>query len=175
MTPLPAMAVVAPLMAWGLYRRIHRNLARQKVVAWRLLLRSAVLATLLVALLLWPAFDPRMAASLAGGVLLGAPLALLGLRHTRFEVTPQGPYFTPNRILGVVISTLFVGRMLYRMIVLSPDLLAVGGSAASPALLAAASRTPLTLALLGLVIGYFITYCMGVLRTSRRLPPPAPL
>lgn len=169
------MAVVAPLMAWGFYRRIHRNLARQKVVAWRLMLRSAVLATLFVTLLLWPAFDPLMALSLAGGMLLGAPLALLGLRHTRFEVTPQGPYFTPNRILGVAISTLLIGRLLYRLIVRYPELQAQAGPAASPAMLATGSRTPLTLALLGLVIGYFVTYCMGVLRTSRRLPPPAPI
>ena len=172
MIHLPALALAAPVMLYGFYRRIHRNIARQKVQAWRLLLRSGVLMTLLVALLLWPSFDPAMAAATLGGVIIGAPLALLGLRHTRFEMTTDGHYFTPNRILGVAISMLFIGRIIYRMIVLSPmiDAAQRNGTALSPLAFAAGTRSPLTLALLGVVIGYFTTYCLGVLLTSRRLP-----
>ena len=178
MIHVPALAVAAPIMLYGFYRRIHRNIARQKVQAGRLLLRSSALMLLFAALLLWPSFDPAMAAATLGGVVIGAPLALFGLRHTRFEVMPDGHYFTPNRILGVAISMLFIGRIVYRMIVLYPMLETQqkAGQAASPLMFAGGPRSTLTLALLGLVIGYFTTYCLGVLLTARRLeaaPPPA--
>lgn len=171
MIHVPALAVAAPLMMWGMYRRVHRNIARQKITAWRLLMRSTVLSILFVVLLLWPAFDPVMAASQVAGVVTGALFALLGLRHTRFEQMPDGHYYTPNPILGVAVSMLFIGRMIYRIIVLYPALAAAqhadGPIAAQ--MLNAGPRSALTIALFGVVIGYFTIYCLGVLRTSRRM------
>lgn len=171
MIHVPALAIAVPLMGWGMYRRVHRNIARQKITAWRLLMRSAVLSILFVVLLLWPAFDPLMAASQAAGVVIGALFALLGLRHTRFEQMPDGHYYRPNPILGVAVSMLFIGRMIYRMIVLYPALAAAqkADSPITSQMLNAGPRSALTIALLGVVIGYFTTYCLGVLRTSRRM------
>lgn len=175
MIHVPALVVAAPLMLYGFYRRIHRNIARQKVQAWRLLLRSAVLLTAGGVLLFNYAGDPLMAAALAGGGVIGLPLALLGLRHTRFETAADGHYFTPNRILGVAISTIFIGRLIYRFIVLYPAMQAAqsAGTPITPATLMTGASSALTLALFGLVIGYFTTYCIGVLLTARKLAPPA--
>jgi hypothetical protein len=158
-------------MAWGMYRRVHRNIARQKIRAWRLIMRSTVLGILCVVLLMWPSFDPLMAVAEIAGVVAGALFAMLGLRHTRFEQVPDGHYFTPNAILGVAISMLFIGRMIYRIIVLYPTLAAAQQADApiTSQMLNAGPRSALTIALLGVVIGYFTTYCLGVLRTSRQM------
>ena len=171
MIHVPALAVVTPLMAWSMYRRVHRNIALQKITAWRLIMRSTVLGILCVVLLLWPSFDPLMAAAEISGVVVGVLFAMLGLRHTRFEQMPDGHYFTPNAILGVAVSMLFIGRMIYRIIVLYPTLAAAQqtGAPITSQMLNAGPRSALTIALLGVVIGYFTTYCLGVLRTSRRM------
>ena len=171
MIHVPALAIAVPLMGWGMYRRVHRNIARQKVTAWRLLMRTTVLSILFVVLLFWPSFDPLMAAAEAVGVVIGALFALLGLRHTRFEQMPDGHYFTPNPILGVAVSMLFIGRMIYRIIVLYPTLAAAQqtDSPMTTQMLNAGPRSALTIALLGVVIGYFTIYCLGVLRTSRQM------
>jgi len=107
-------------------------------------------------------------------VIIGGLFALLGLRHTRFEQMPDGHYFTPNAILGVAVSMLFIGRMIYRIIVLYPTLAAAQQSdtAITAQMLNAGPRSALTIALLGVVIGYFTIYCLGVLRTSRRMVAP---
>lgn len=175
MIHLPAMAAAAPLMLWGMYRRVHRNVARQKAVAWRLMMRATVLSILFVVLLFWPAFDPLMAASQAAGALVGVAFAGWGLRLTRFERMPDGCYFKPNPILGAAVSMLFIGRMIYRVVVLYPALSAVqkSGGDVTAQMLNSGSRSALTIALLGVVMGYFSIYCLGVLRTSRQAQLPA--
>ncbi|MES2491141.1 MAG: hypothetical protein V4607_15245 [Pseudomonadota bacterium] len=174
MIHVPALAIAAPLMMWGMYRRVHRNIARQKITGWRLITRSTVLGILFVVLLLWPSFDPVMALAEVAGVIAGALFAILGLRLTRFEQMPDGHYFTPNAILGVAVSMLFVGRMIYRIIVLYPALAAAqqSDSPITAQMLNAGPRSALTIALLGIVIGYFCVFCLGVLRTSRRMVNP---
>jgi hypothetical protein len=39
---------------------------------------------------------------------------------------------------------------------------------------AAFQRSPLTLAIFGVLVGYYVFYYAGVLRASRNLPAPAP-
>ena len=55
------------------------------------------------------------------GVVGGAALGRLGLRLTRFEQTPLGLFYTPNAHLGVALSLLFLGRLIYRVFQLSPS------------------------------------------------------
>ena len=168
MIHLPALALAAPLMLLGMARRVHRNIARQKVIPWRLRLRIAILCTLFAVLLGWPVFDPWLASAQIAGAAAGALLALQGLRLTRFEWLPDGGYFRPNPVLGIAVSMVFLGRMIYRLIELYPSLAASpAGQAGASSLFNAGSRTALTMALFGLVMGYFSSYCLGVLKRSR--------
>jgi hypothetical protein len=170
---VPAMAAAAPLMMWGMYRRVHRNVTRQKVVSWRLIMRATVLSIFFVVLLFWPSFDPRMAAPEVAGTLAGAAFAVWGLRLTRFEQMPDGCYFKPNPVLGAAVSMVFIGRMVYRMIVLYPAI-AAAQAAHQPitsSMLNAGPRSALTIGLFGVVIGYFSVYCLGVLSRARKIQP----
>jgi hypothetical protein len=90
------------------------------------------------------------------------PIALYGLKLTKFEATPAGMFYTPNAALGVGISALFIGRIAYRFLVLY----------AAPSLQAAQApqpfQSPLTYFLFGLSAGYFIAYQTGVLRRAKQ-------
>lgn len=173
MIHIPAMAAAVPLMMWGMYRRIHRNVARQKVVSWRLIMRATVLSIFFFVLLFWPSFDPLMAASQVAGVITGTAFAAWGLRLTRFDHTPDGCYFKPNPILGAAVSMIFIGRMAYRMIVLYPAIAAAqaANQPITSSMLNAGPRSALTIGLFGVVIGYFSIYCLGVLSLSRKMQP----
>ena len=112
-------------------------------------------------LLFFSLFSSRMMAGLGGGLMLGALLALVGLRLTKFEVgQPKPHYYTPNTYIGVALSLLLLGRVLYRMtLVYSSDAPAMS----SPALM----QSSLTLLIIGLTAGYYITFNSGVLLRSR--------
>lgn len=171
MHPLAApqtIALMVPLLGWSVYRRVRRNISRQPLQPRRLAFRGVFVVVILGVLACVPHFDPMIALALATGCAVGAPLAVHGVRLTRFERTPQGIFYTPNLYLGIGISLVFVARMAYRCVVLYPLLEA--GQLPS---LSGTARSPLTYATLGLVLGYFAVYYLGVLRASRKQEAPA--
>jgi membrane protein CcdC involved in cytochrome C biogenesis len=156
---LVTLAILA-LIAWRLYARIRRTVGRQRLSPVRPWV-TVVLFPLLVALLAFVARSHApAAAALGGGAVVGVGLGLLGLRLTRFEVSPEGRYYTPSAHLGVALSTLLVCRIFYRFFVYGLPGSSLG--AAPPPL------TPLTLLLLGTLAGYYTTYAVGLLRWSWR-------
>ena len=95
---------------------------------------------------------------LAGGLLLGSAVALYGLRRTQFELTPQGLYYTPNAHLGIALSLLFVARIVFRLV----EVYVIEPTAAHGA--TDFARSPLTLAVFGLLAGYYVAYAIGLAR-----------
>jgi hypothetical protein len=116
----------------------------------------------LVALLAYAAHAERLW-WLAGGLVIGSLLAVYGLRLTRFEPTPEGLFYTPNVHLGIALSLLFAGRVLYRLV----EVYAIG-TTASPST-ADFARSPVTLAVFGLLAGYYIAYAFGLVRWRYRV------
>ncbi len=154
--------LLTPLIAWRVYRRFRKNVGRQPYRPVRLVAYGTMfLAT--VALIGAVSFNqPMSLLSLAAGVAIGAAFGFLGLRLSRFERTDTGSFYTPNTLLGGGISVLFVGRLLYRFVVLNQ----VGDRPHwSPQNLVA---SPLTLALFGLTAGYYVVFSLGVVWRMRR-------
>jgi hypothetical protein len=83
-----------------------------------------------------------------------------GLRLTKFEQTAQGLFYTPNAHLGIALSLLFIGRLIYRAFQIY---LSVGNPS-----LHDFTRSPLTLAIFGTLAGYYVTYAIGLLRWRYR-------
>jgi hypothetical protein len=100
---------------------------------------------------------------LAAGLGAGSVLAVYGLRLTSFEPTPQGLFYTPNAHLGIALSLLFVGRILYRLV----EVYGINTTAFPSA--ADFVRSPLTLAVFGLLAGYYIAYAIGLARWRNRI------
>jgi hypothetical protein len=159
------LLIFVPLIIWRLYSRIRRSIGRQTLSKWRPWV-TVVVFPLIIAMFALGAFahPARVAAvlgALAGGIAAGALLGVFGTRHTKFEQTPEGLFYTPNAHIGIALSVVFVGRVIYRMFqVYSMEV------QPSPADF---TGSPLTLAIFGLLAGYYVTYAIGLLRWRRRV------
>jgi hypothetical protein len=152
------LAVLLPLLGWRIYARFKRMVGRQRLSKVRPWITLAIFPTLVVLLALAAQSHPAGLWLLAAGLTAGAALGVFGLRKTQFEVTKQGLFYTPNAHLGIALSLLFIGRIVYRFVevfVLSPNL---------PHGMDDFGRSPLTLGIFGLLAGYYIAYAIGLVR-----------
>lgn len=158
--------LLVPLIGWSVYRRMRSHFGRQTVQHSRIVTRLLIFAFIVVmfgstALSSAPALEAA-----AGGLLAGAALGMLGLHLTRFEADEKGIYYTPNSYIGAAVTLLFVGRLVYRMVLMySNPQLAGPPPGGDP--FAAMTRNPLTLATLMLTMGYYLMYSAGILYKSR--------
>ena len=155
--------VVAPLIVWRLYARMRRNFGRQPIRPKRMWTRVAFLSVVIVLFALEGLRGPLLAEGLAVGVLGGVVLGIIALRFTRFEIDGSNDCYVPNPWIGLALTALLLGRLLYRFIAVYPMLAhgAAGGYATY-------QRSPLTMAIFGLLIGYYIAYYAGLLLHHRR-------
>jgi hypothetical protein len=166
------LAVFAALFAFLLYRRFRRLFGRQALQPGRLKARVVALAIVALLFALSGLRSPNFTAAVLGGTALGAALAYFGIRLTRFEVTPAGIFYTPSGYIGIVLAALLLSRLAYRFVVLYPTFEASKAETGNP--FAMYQSSPLTVALLGIVIGYYMTYCIGLLMRGAELRGQAP-
>src|SRR6478735_3267608 len=144
-------ALIIPFIAWRVYMRARRSVGRQPFRPARLQVSIGLFSTVLVVFAYFGLPHPLTLGALAGGIAVSLVLAWWGLRLTKFEDTPQGKFYTPNTALGLGVTALFVGRILYRMIALST----AGDTMAAPP---QPFQSPLTFFLFGVSAGYYIAY-----------------
>jgi len=168
MTPAAlAPAGFAVLIALMYYRRLRRLFGRQPVQPMRMKFRIAILLLVGALLLLRGALGPQGGLAVVAGLGGGIALAWLGLRLTTFESTPQGNFYTPHGGIGLALSVLLLGRLVYRFFVIAPVVQDAHQAGMDP--FAAFQRSPLTLAIFALLIGYYVTYYIAILlRTGTR-------
>lgn len=166
------LAVIAALFVFILYRRFRRLFGRQPLQPARLKARVVVLAIVAGLFALRGLHSPNIAAAVLGGGALGAALAWFGIRLTRFEVTEKGIFYTPSGYIGIVLSALLLSRLAYRFVVLYPTFQASKAETGDP--FAMYQSSPLTIALFGIVIGYYMAYCVGLLVRAAELRGQAP-
>lgn len=144
-------AVLVPLFLWRIYRRLRRNIGRQRFSAGRSIF-SVSLVTVVLGLIGWSVARAGFQLwPIGAGLVGGLALAAVGYRLTQFERTTDGEFYTPNAYLGVAVSLLLIGRMMYRILLLT-QASAAGFSDAGLA------QSPLTLSLFGLTFGYYLGY-----------------
>ena len=144
-----------PLIAWRVYSRFRRLVGRQRLSKVRPWITLAIFPVLLVLLGFAAHAHLERLWWLAGGLGLGALLGMFGLRKTRFERVGSEFFYTPNAHIGVLVSLLFVGRLLYR----GYEFYVLG--TAQPQDFAS---SPLTLLVFGVLAGYYTMYAAGILR-----------
>jgi len=170
---LLSYAIMVPLVVLMMWRRISRQFGRQPIRRKRMIARVVLFAVIGGMLLLSGFRDVRLAEGLAGGIVLGAALGLLGLRLTRFETDPvRGDCYVPNPWIGAVLVALLLGRLVWRFLVLWPQAQQVTALAAAQTPGATMPMgyhsSPLTLLIFGLLVGYYIAYYAGLLVHHRR-------
>ena len=162
--PTPSTIVLLallPMVAWRIYIRFRRMIGRQRLSRVRPWITLAIFSIVLVLLAYAARAHVERLEWMAAGFAAGGLLAAYGLRLTRFEPTPEGLFYTPNAYLGIALSLLFFGRLLYRMV----EVYAIT-TAASPTPPSFGSSS-LTLAVFGLIAGY-VTYAAGLMLWRNR-------
>ncbi|OWQ85687.1 hypothetical protein CDN99_21655 [Roseateles aquatilis] len=169
---------VSALIVWRVYKRIRRLVGRQQLSPTRPWFTVVLFPLLVMVIGMATLPQPQKTAMLIGGVLVGAGLGLYGHRLTRFEITPQGAFYTPNAHLGIALSLLFIGRLAYRLA--SVYLLGSGVAHLSGGMADAPPRggSPFgdpsfllsgwTLLIFGTLAGYYVCYAIGLLRWRSR-------
>lgn len=165
MAPNMTLAIMIPVVAFAVWRRVRRNFGRQPIRRKQMMTRIVILGVIGVALATTGVANLHLLEGLLGGAVGGAALGLLGLRLTRFERDASGAdaYF-PNAWIGGLVTLLLVARLAWRVLVAMPQLRDPTSAYAGPAM----GNSPLTLALFGLMIGYYIAYYAGLLVHHRR-------
>jgi len=156
------MIAVALLVMWRLYSRMRRLIGRQRSRLWRHWLAAIFLPLLLALLAVGTLAAPDGLAALAAGTAAGIGLAWWGLRLTRFEQTAEGFFYTPSAHIGIVLTLLLAARVGYRFFTLS----ALAGPQMQQSM-QSFGRNPLTLVIIGTMLGYFAAYAIGLLRWRR--------
>ncbi|RDZ26283.1 DUF1453 domain-containing protein [Lysobacter silvisoli] len=175
---LIALLVLGLILLWALLlplvlvRRYRYGRSRRRGIRWTATLQAlASFVSLLVFFASawiaghWVAGAPRYAAvGVAAGLLLG----VLGLIATRFEYEPGGTYYTPNRWLVLALTLIVAVRL---SVGLWQGLHLWGSADAGNAWL---SRQGGLLAVGGLVLGYYLSYALGLRRKLARTRMPGP-
>jgi len=159
---LTQAVIIGGFITWAMYRRIRRVIGRQRLRPSRLWFSLVLFSVLSLLLVLTSLVHWALLEGIVGGLLLGAVLGWFGLRLTRFETTAQGHFYIPNAHIGIALSFLLVGRLVYRFWVLGD--LATAANHPPPL------QSPLTIFLFGLLAGYYIVYYLGVLSHTRDKP-----
>jgi len=160
-------AAMAALILLALYRRFRRLFGRQPLRPTRIKVRIALLSLVTLVLIVRSLHSTNLAAAGLAGFTAGAALAYVGLRLTRFDSMPGGIFYTSNGYIGAILSAILLSRVVYRFQMIYPAFQAAQADDANP--FAAFQRSPLTFALFGIVIGYYIAYSAGLLLRSASL------
>jgi hypothetical protein len=167
MTPqalIPALLV--PLIGYRVYRRFRSSFGRQPVQPKRMMVRAVILSAIATAFLILASTQLTLIGAAGIGLALGAGLAFVALRLTKFELgQPEGNFYTPNAYIGGALSAILVARLIYRFFIVFP---AMQTAAANTNPYAGFQQSPLTLAILMITIGYYLTYTIGILIKARR-------
>lgn len=161
--------IMAIFFIFILYRRGRRLMAAQPVTPKRMLVRITMLAAVMVMLLLPALLEPTLLGADAFGLACGGALALLGLKFTRFEWREEQLFYIPNLYIGLLVFGLIIGRVLYRVIHMWQVSAGFKDAAALQAMQQnqGALHSPITLAILFVMLGYYLAYYAGVIWRSR--------
>ena len=162
-----ALVIATPFL---LYLRYRTGTMRRRGREWVASVNLASLG-LSAALLVWVAalttfwVQHAFSYSLAG-LFAGSLLGFLGLALTRWEMTPRGLHYTPNRWLVLLVTLAVVTRLLYGLW----RLWHAWRAAPSDGSWLASAGVAGSIAVGALVVGYYLAYFAGVRWKLRAQP-----
>ena len=165
--------LIAALAVFIIYRRLRRSFGQQQLRRVRMLARIVLL--LIIGCLLLPVAwrSTEFLSAVLAGIAAGVALALWGAARTRFLKIDDKLYYVPHTYTGIAVSLLFLGRFVYRFVEVYGEAHATQAAGVDPAGPAFASasmlRSPLTVGLFFVLMGYYVCYYSVVLWKSKRV------
>jgi hypothetical protein len=165
--------LIAALAVFIIYRRLRRSFGQQPLRPVRMQVRVVVLLIIGCFLLPVALRSTAFLSALLAGVAAGVALALWGAARTRFVKIDHQLYYVPHTYTGIAVSLLFLGRFVYRFVQVYGEAhatRAIGVDPAGPAFASASMlRSPLTVGLFFVLMGYYVCYYSVVLWKSKRV------
>lgn len=175
--------LLAALVVFGVYRRFRRNFGRQLLRPARMTVRIVLLAVIGCSLLPMALRSAQFLSAELVGAALGIGMAFWGAQRTRFQMYEGRLHYVPHTYTGIAVSLLFLGRLVFRFIQVYAGYHATADhlqAAAGPPLAntvypsqgflpAAMVRSPLTLGIFFVLVGYYVCYYGLVLWKSKHL------
>jgi hypothetical protein len=158
-------ALTAALVLFLIYRRFRRTFGRQPLRPKSMIVRMAIFSVIAVLLLPAAVRSANGALAIGVGLAVGVALGVWGAKHTRFERHETQLHYVPHTYAGMVVSALFLGRLIYRAVVLGQ------GMKSSPDAVGSIYQNPVTLSIFFVLIGYYLYYYGFVLWKSKHLTP----
>jgi hypothetical protein len=168
----------AALVVFAVYRRLRRSFGRQRLRPGRMTVRIVLLALIGCVMLPMALRSAQYLAAELAGAALGVGLALWGAQRTRFATYGGQLHYVPHTYTGIAVSLLFLGRLTFRIVQMYTGVQgplvanAQVANAADPShAFAPASmvRSPFTVAIFFVLIGYYVCYYSWVLWKSKHL------
>jgi hypothetical protein len=160
--------ILSALVVLLIYRRFRRNFGRQLVRPTAMTVRMVMLLVLAVVLSRTALRGAGYAAAEVAGAAAGAALALWCRAR---QNDGERLFYIPHTVTGIAVSALLLARIVYRL----AGLYAAGGfppsGSMAPDARAGMVKTPLTLGLFFVLIGYYVVYYGRVLWKSKRITP----
>jgi hypothetical protein len=170
--------LIAVLVVFAVYRRLRRSFGRQPLRPRRMTVRMVLLTVVGCALTPLAFRSAQFLSAELAGAALGVALGLWGAERTRFLMSGDRLYYVPHTYTGIAVSLLFLGRLAFRLVQIywgthpSNGGYANSVPGADPAQAFTAApmvRSPLTVGLLFVLIGYYLCYYGLVLWKSKHL------
>ena len=163
-------AIMLAVLALLIWRRVRRQFGRQPIRRKRMIARVVLFSLIGVMLAVGSLRNVHLTEGLLVGALAGAALGWLGIKLTRFEVDPsRGDCYVPNPWIGALLVSVLLGRLLWRFLMLWPQMQAATTPASEfGGMPAGYASSPLTMLMIGMLVGYYIVYFSALLIHHRR-------
>ena len=165
----------AILVVFAVYRRLRRSFGRQLLRPTRMTIRIVLLTVIACALMPLALRSQQFLGAEIVGAALGIGLGVWGAQRTRFIMAGERLHYVPHTYTGIAVSLLFLGRLVYRIVQVYTAAHAVhGANPADPSQAmgpASMVRSPLTVGVFFVLVGYYLYYYGWVLWKSKHLKP----
>ena len=162
-----AILAAIALLPLSIIQRYRVGTSRQRARGWLIWLNLFGLSVSTLLFVIGAAVTsiwvPRALAYTLAGLAGGFALGLLGLVLTRWEISPRGVHYTPNRALILMITLLVTARLFYGLWRGWHNWRAAAGGDSW----LAQSGAEGSLAAGAVVLGYYVIYWAGVRRRLR--------
>lgn len=148
------LIILAIILVWRVYKRVQSMMVSQRSIMSRHYTGVGVFTAMVLVAFSETVYRPVILTALLAATGIGIALGLHALRKTHFN--DQTEFFTPPARIGLTVAMLCFARLMQ----IAVDYYINQGSAPAQVI----TSSPVTMAAVGLLGGYFGTYSAGLMR-----------